>query len=68
MQSFSRQEIAWAAREMANKAKLLERTGGTADATDIERGLYQLRAEQFRSIAERLAKAAADGDKRIAVR
>ena len=68
MQSFSRQEIAWTAQEMANKAELLECTGETADATDIERGLYQLRAEQFRSIAERLAKAAADGDKRIAIR
>ena len=68
MQSFSRQEIAWADREMSDKAGLLERTGGKADATDIERGLHRLRAEQFRSIAERLAKAAADGDKRIAVR
>ena len=68
MQSFSRQEIAWAAREMFDKAGLLERTGETADATDIERGLSMLRAEQFRSIAERLAKAAAGGDKRIAVR
>lgn len=68
VQSFSRQEIAWAAREMSDKAGLLERTDGTADATDIERGLSRLRAEQFRSIAERFAKAAADGDKRIAVR
>ena len=68
MQSFTKQEIAWTAQEMDNKAGILEHIGETADTTDIERGLYRLRAEQFRSIAGKLAKAAADGDKRIAVR
>ena len=37
-------------------------------AAEIERGLCLLRAEQFRGIAERLAAAAKDGDRRIAVR
>lgn len=68
MQSFSRQEIAWATQEMSNKAGILEHIGETADASGIERGLHRLRSEQFRSIAERLAAAAANGDKRIAIR
>lgn len=68
MQSFTKQEIAWAAQEMDDKAGILEHICETADATDMERAWFRLRSEQFRSIAERLAKAAASGDKRIAIR
>jgi len=68
MQSFTKQEIAWTAQEMDRRAGLLEHIGETVDATDIERGLYRLRAEQFRSIAGKLAAVAANGDKQIAIR
>ena len=37
-------------------------------AAEIERGLCLLRAEQYHSIAERLAAAVENGDRRIAVR
>ena len=68
MQSFTKIEIGWIAEEMSDKAVLLENFGEASDTPDIERGLYRLRAEQFRSIAGKLAAAAADGDKRIAIR
>ena len=67
MQSFARKEIEWASDAISDVAGQLEHVAGTAE-TQAERGLSALRSEQFRSIAERLAKAAADGDKRIAIR
>lgn len=67
MQSFTKEEIKWAARELAESAERMKRDGETATAR-IERGLYKLRAEQFGSISERLAAALANGDKRIAIR
>ena len=67
MQSFRKREIEWAAEAAAGIAKQLAYSAETA-GTDIVRGLSRLRSEQLRSIAERLAKAAADGDKRIAIR
>ena len=68
MQSFTKIEIRWIAQEMSDKAGILDHIGEASDATDAERAWYRLRSEQFRSIAERLAKSAADGDKRIAIR
>ena len=68
MQLFSTQEIKWIAREMARRAACLEQAGGKANAARIERGLCRLRSEQFQGIAERLAAAAENGDKRIAIR
>ena len=68
MQSFTRKEIEWTAREMADKAGEMERIGEAGGATEIERGLARLRAEQYAAIADKLARAAADGDKRIAIR
>ena len=68
MQSFTKIEIRWIAQEMSDKAGILDHIGEESDATDAERAWYRLRSEQFRGIAERLAKSAADGDKRIAIR
>ena len=68
MQSFTQQEIAWVAKEIAKSAELLKHAGETADSTKVERGLYRLRSEQFQGIADRLASAVANGDKRIAIR
>lgn len=68
MQSFDRKEIEWAAKALAEDADRLERIGAMGAATDAERELCLLRAEQYRSIAERLAAAAANGDRRIAIR
>ena len=68
MQSFTRKEIEWTAQEIARTAGQLQHTGEKPAVTEIERGLCRLRSEQFRSIAERLAAAAAGGDRRIAIR
>lgn len=68
MQILYRTEIAWTVQALTEKADQLKRLSGMAATTDIERGSYQLRAEQLQGIAERLAAAVADGDKRIAVR
>ena len=68
MQSFAKREIEWAAEAVAGIAGQMERYAGLETTADINRGLSMLRAEQLRSIAGRLAKAAAAGDKRIAIR
>lgn len=68
MQSFKKREIEWAADAIAGVAGQMENYAGLETTADINRGLSILRAEQLRSIAGRLAKAAADGDKRIAIR
>ena len=49
------------AREMSEASDRLKQAAETA-TVEIERGLCLLRAEQFRSIAERLAAAAKDED------
>ena len=67
MQSFARQEIVWAAKEMFEASDRLKQAAKMATA-EIERGLCLLRAEQLHSIAERLFAAAKNGDRRIAVR
>lgn len=66
MQSLTQNEIAWTAREIYEAAARMKIVSETA-ATQVERGLARLRAEQFLIIAEKLDKAA-DGDKRIAIR
>ena len=68
MQSFTKREIEWTAEAAAGIAGQMERYAGLETTADINRCLSMLRAEQLRNIAERLAKAAADGDKRIAIR
>ena len=68
MQSFSRQEIVWAAQEIARAAEQMKLVSKAADTLEIERGLYRLRAEQFQSIAEKLTAAITNGDRRIAIR
>lgn len=67
MQSFARQEIVWAAKEMFEASDRLKQAAKMA-TVEIERGLCLLRAEQLHSIAERLTAAAENGDRRIAVR
>ena len=68
MQSFKKREIEWAAEAVAGIAGQMERYAGLDTTAGINRGLSILRAEQLRSIAGKLAKAAANGDKRIAIR
>ena len=68
MQFLYKAELAWTAKALAEKADRLKRLSGMEAATDIERGSYQLRAEQLQSIADRLAAAVEAGDKRIAIR
>ena len=67
MQSFTKREIEWTAEAVAGIAKQLAYSGETAEA-DIVRGLSRLRSEQLQSISERLTAAAANNDKRIAIR
>lgn len=68
MQSFFRREIEWTAQELAKEADQLKRIGEMTAATEMERELCALRAEQFQSISDRLAAAVANGDRRIAIR
>ncbi len=68
MQFLYKTELAWTAAALTEKADQLKCLGGIKEATDIERGSCRLRAEQLQSIAERLAAAVTDGDKRIAIR
>ena len=68
MQILYKAEIAWTAKALTEKADQLKRIGSMSAATDIESGSCQLRAEQLQSIAERLAAAVTNGDKRIAIR
>ena len=68
MQILYRTELAWTAKALIEKADRLERLGEADTATTIERGASRLRAEQLRGIAERLAAAVEDGDRRIAIR
>ena len=67
MQSFTKKEIEWIAREIADAAERLKQVRGTAE-TQLERSLCTLRAEQFQIIAEKLSAVVANGDKRIAIR
>lgn len=66
MQSFSTKEIEWAAQAVDEEANRLRRATETAPAA--ERVPYLLRAEQLRTIAKKLATAAANGNRRIAIR
>ena len=68
MQSFTKQELAWTAQEIARAAERMELASEMPGATEIERGLYRLRAEQFQIIAEKLNKAITNGDRRIEIR
>ena len=67
MQSFTKKEIEWIAREIANAAERLKQVRGTAE-TQLECSLCTLRAEQFQIIAEKLSAVVANGDKQIAIR
>ncbi len=68
MQSFSRSEILWIAKELSETSSRMEALSAMEAATAAERELYRLRAEQFKSIAEKLRTAAGNGDRRIEIR
>ena len=68
VQSFTTVELAWLSKEMKELAGQRERMSQMTAATNVERELYHLRAEQFSSIADRLAKAVENGDRRIEIR
>ena len=68
MQSFTTVELAWLSKEMKKLASQHENISQMAAATNAERALYHLRAEQLSSIADRLAKAIENGDRRIEIR
>ena len=68
MQSFTAAEITLLSKEMKELAELRECQSKLVAATNAERELYHLRAEQFASIADRLAKAIENGDRRIEIR
>lgn len=66
MQSFSKNEIAWAV-EALNLTATYYQTHSRRCA-GIEAGLATLRSEQLTSIFERLQKALDDGNKRIEIK
>lgn len=68
VQSFTIAELGWLSKEMKKLAEQREYMSQMAAATNAERELYRLRAEQFSSIADRLAKAIENGDRRIEIR
>ena len=68
MQSFSRAEIMWMSEEMKSLSEQREYMSQMAAATNMERAFFFLRAEQFASIADRLAKAIENDDHRIEIR
>ena len=68
MQSFSRAEIMWMSEEMKSLSEQREYMSQMAAATNVERAFFCLRAEQFASIADRLAKAVENDDRRIEIR
>ena len=68
MQFFTTVELAWLFKEMKELAEQREHMSQMTMATAAERELYRLRAEQFSSIADRLAKAIENGDRRIEIR
>ena len=68
MQTFTRKEIEWTAQALAGEAGRLKHASGMAAASDAERELFRLKAEQLQDIADRLSAAAESKDKRIAIR
>ena len=68
MQSFSRAEIMWMSEEMKSLSEQREYMSQMVAATKVERAFFRLRAEQFASIADRLAKAVENSDRRIEIR
>lgn len=68
MQTLTRNEIQWIAGELSREADRLTNVGELTAATQIERGLCQLKAEQYRAIAGKLKAALEHNDRRIAIR
>ena len=68
MQFLYKAELAWTAKVLTETAGQLRRMSEMEETADIKRGACRLRAEQLQSIAERLAAAVTNGDKRIAIR
>ena len=68
MQSFTKNEITWMIDLLSEKIALADELKRSESASNAERALYNLRAEQMIVMREKLRKAVADGNKRIEVK
>lgn len=68
MQSFTKNEIAWMIDVLEVKAHQLTIMSQMASANDLERSLYNLRAEQMTVITDKLRRAIETGSKRIEIK
>ena len=67
MHSFTKIEISWIAGELERQAKFMKQQSTDAPDKAFAK-LYQLRAEQYTDISNRLRKALKQGDKRIEIK
>lgn len=68
MQSFTKNEITWMIDLLSEKIALMDELKRSESASNAERALYNLRAEQMIVMREKLRKVVDDGNKRIEVK
>lgn len=68
MQSFTKNEITWMIDLLSEKIVLMDELKRSESASNAERALYNLRAEQMIVMREKLRKVVDDGNKRIEVK
>lgn len=67
MQRFTKAEIEWIIGELDRAAVHLKRQAIKEESAGLAAGFINLRSEQFASVADKLQKVIANGDKRIEV-
>lgn len=68
MKSFTKVEIAWIVDTLEKSAEQSKKLSTLEAATEAERALYSLRAEQLTITAEKLREAVNAGNKRIEIK
>lgn len=67
MQKFTKTEIEWIIGELDRAAANLKQQATKKESAGLAAGFMNLRSEQFASVADKLQKAIAEGNKRIEV-
>lgn len=68
MQSFTKNEITWMIDLLSEKITLMDELKRSDSASNAERALYNLRAEQMIVMCEKLRKVVDNGNKRIEIK
>lgn len=68
MQILYKQELAWISKEMERAINNIQSNLQQENISQLEKGVLELRHEQFQSILDRLHKVILDGDKRIEIK